>query len=70
MRACRAAEKAGVPAVAVVSTGFLRQARATARALGIEGVRIAEYPGIVPVDSLPVLEEKVRTAVVPSILEV
>src|SRR5690348_11289 len=69
MRACRTAEKAGIPAVAVVSTGFLRQAKVTARALGIEGTWIAEYPGIVPVDSLSVLEEKVRTAVVPSILE-
>jgi hypothetical protein len=69
MRACKTAEETGVPAFAVVSTGFLRQAHASARSLGIEGACIAEYPGVIPTDSREQLEKKVRDVVVSNLLE-
>jgi hypothetical protein len=68
MRACKTAEEAGVPAFAIVSTGFLRQAHASARALGIEGAWVAEYPGVIPTDSRDQLEKKVRDVVVSNLL--
>lgn len=68
MRACAIAEAAGVRAVAVVSSGFVRQARSLARSLGIGGIWVSEYPGVIPIDPTDVLEEKVRTVLVPSLL--
>jgi hypothetical protein len=50
MRACAIAEAAGVRALAVVSSGFVRQAQSLARSLGIAGVWVSEYPGVIPVD--------------------
>lgn len=68
MRACASAEAAGVRALAVVSTGFVRQARAVARSLGIGGVWVSEYPGVIPTDPPDVLEGKVRTVLVPGLV--
>jgi hypothetical protein len=45
------AEKAGIPGVVVTTTGFTAIARAAAKAEGITGVRIADYPGPVGVHS-------------------
>ena len=69
MRACLAVEQAGVPALALVSTGFLRQARATARSLGVQHVWLAEYPGVIPNDTDEVFAAKLRDAVVPSLFD-
>lgn len=69
MRACRKAEEAGIPAFAIASSGFVRQAHAVARPLGIEHVWVAEYPGVIPNDSDEVLRQKVRTHVVPSLVD-
>jgi hypothetical protein len=68
LRACAVAEGAGVRALAIVSSGFLRQAGFLARSLGIEGVPLAEYPGVIPTDADDVFEEKVRAVVVPSLV--
>jgi hypothetical protein len=43
------AEKAGIPAVVVTTTGFTTIARAAAKAEGLTDLRIAEYPGAVGV---------------------
>lgn len=69
MRACAAAEKEGVPAVAVISTGFVRQARAIARATGIPWVPIAEYPGTIPIDSPETRAEKSRGVVATAVID-
>lgn len=69
MRACSVAERAGVSSYAIVSTGFLKQARAIARAVGISSAWIAEYPGVVPNDSAEVVERKVLEHVLPSLLQ-
>jgi len=68
MRACATAEAAGVRALAVVAGGFAGQARYIARSLGAGNVWISEYPGVIPTDSAEVLEEKVRSTVVPSLV--
>lgn len=67
MRAIGAVEAAGVPALALVASGFMRQARAIGRSLGVDHVWIAEYPGVIPSDSDEVFEQKMRDAVVPSL---
>lgn len=69
MRACRTAEETGVPALAVVASGYIRQAHASARALGIDGVWITKYPGVIPTDSRDHLEKKVRDVVVSDLLQ-
>lgn len=69
MRAASAVETAGVPALVLISSGFIRQARAIGRSLGIEHVWVAEYPGVIPNDSDEVFYEKARTSVVPSVFE-
>lgn len=68
MRALKVVEAAGIPAMALVSTGFLRQAAASARALGIEGATVIEYPGVIPVDSEDELAAKARSHVAPAVL--
>jgi hypothetical protein len=69
LRAARAAEQVGIPAATIVSTGFLRQAASTARALGIEGTCVVEYPGVIPMDTTPQLEDKIVGPVLSAILE-
>jgi hypothetical protein len=60
---------AGVPAFALVSTAFIRQARSIARSIGVAGTWVAEYPGVIPNDSLELVDRKVREHLVPSLLE-
>jgi hypothetical protein len=69
IRGAIAAERAGLPAVSIVSSGFIGQAVAVAVALGLESAPIAEYPGIIPFDSADEFAEKVREAVVPAVLD-
>ncbi|MBI2910377.1 MAG: hypothetical protein HYX92_22255 [Chloroflexi bacterium] len=68
MRASVAAEKAGVPSVSLVATGFLRQAEAIARALGAESLGIAEYPGVPLTDSAAELREKVEGTIIEEVV--
>ena len=56
-------------AVAVASTGFLGQAQAMRRLLGIEHVPIAEYPGTIPVDSEATIRRKAVEDVLPAVIE-
>ena len=41
LRASVAAERAGVPSVSLITPGFERQALATGRGLGFDGMRVA-----------------------------
>ena len=68
MRASVAAEKAGFPSVSIVLTGFLGQAKAVAQAMGIKNIALAEYPGIVNMDSKEELHRKVMGTVVNNII--
>lgn len=65
VRACAAAERAGVRAVGLVAEGFLPQARAIAAALGLSDGRIATYPGVIMTDDLDTFREKVDGSIVP-----
>ena len=69
LRATKIAEETGIPGVAIVSTGFMKQAHATARAMGVPDISIAEYPGVIPMDSADVLADKVWNSVVPAVVQ-
>lgn len=49
MRPAAEAEKAGIPAVVVTTTGFTNIAKAVGKSEGITNLRVAEYPGAVGV---------------------
>ena len=68
LRASAAIERAGFPAVSIVSTGFLKQAEVVARGLGIPDLKIAHYPGTPMVDSSEELRRKVETNLLPDIV--
>ena len=68
MRASVATEKAGYPTTSIVLTGFLTQAKAVAQAMGIKNIAIAEYPGIVAMDSKEELRRKVKEILVKNII--
>jgi hypothetical protein len=68
LRATRIAEEHGIPAVAIVATGFLYQAAVTAKALGSPDLAIAEYPGVIPFDTEEELREKTRTTVLEGVI--
>jgi len=62
-------EKAGIPAVVVTTTGFTTIARAAARAEGLTGLRIAEYPGAVGVHSEDLIVRNVERVLFDRIVE-
>ena len=64
-----AAEKAGVPATSIVSTGFLAQARVIAQSQGITNLPTAEYPGVIMMDGKEELQKKVEEVLVDNIIE-
>jgi hypothetical protein len=63
------AEKAGMPAVVVTTTGFTTIARAAARAEGMSELRIAEYPGAVGVHSEELIVRNVIDVLFDRIVE-
>lgn len=63
------AEIAGVPTTSMVSTGFLGQAQAVAQALGIQNLPVAEYPGVVAMDSDEELRTKVADVLINNIIQ-
>ncbi|MBI2909314.1 MAG: hypothetical protein HYX92_16845 [Chloroflexi bacterium] len=69
VRASAAVERAGVRAVSIVASGFVRQAAAIARAMGVENLPVAEYPGLPMVDSPEDLRRKVEEVIAGSIIK-
>jgi len=69
IRTALVAEKAGIPSVALVSSGFAKQARAVAKAMGMENVPLAVYPGVIPFDSIETVGKKLRDTVAPAVLD-
>lgn len=69
IRSALVAERTGVRSVALVSSGFQMQAKAVAKALGMESVPLAVYPGVIPFDSAEELKTKLEDTVVPAVLE-
>ena len=68
-RACLAAENAGVRAIAVTATAFMGMQRATGKAIGLPDISIAEYPGVITIDSQDTFERNVRERVFPELME-
>ncbi|MFH1486528.1 MAG: hypothetical protein ABIH46_10685, partial [Chloroflexota bacterium] len=62
------AEKAGIRSVSLVATGFLGQAAAVGKALGLHDLAVAEYPGVPMVDSQEELYRKVEDVIVGNVI--
>lgn len=69
MRAAAAAERAGVPAVAIGGAGFEPMGRAIGRSLGIGHVPIVSYPGVILTDETDVFRTKMREHVAPAVVD-
>jgi hypothetical protein len=63
------AEKVGIPSVVVTLTGFTAVAHLTAKAEGIEDLRIAEYPGAVGVHQDDEIRENVERVLFDQIID-
>jgi hypothetical protein len=69
MRAAAAAERAGVPAVAIGGGGFEPMGRAIGKSLGVPHVPIVSYPGVILTDETEVFRAKMRERVAPAVLD-
>ena len=69
LRASAVAERAGVPTVSIIATGFLKQAVIVARGLGFPDMAIAEYPGVPMNDSDEEFRRKVDEEIYPKIVD-
>ncbi len=61
-------ERAGVPSVSVISTGFLKQAAVVAKGLGLPDLAIAEFPGVPMTQSGEVLRKQVVELLLPRVI--
>jgi hypothetical protein len=68
-RAYLAAEQGGARAVAITQTSFMGMQRATGKAIGVQDIAIAEYPGVITIDSAEVFEKNVREKLFPALME-
>ena len=64
---CITAEMLGLPSVMIAGTGFVTQAKATARSAGIEKLRVAEYPGAFASHTREELLKNTRKVLYPAI---
>ena len=55
--------------MAVVQTGFRDMYSAVGRAMGVAGLRMAEYPGSIPLEDLETVIEKALRTVAPAVIE-
>ncbi|MBW0104276.1 hypothetical protein [Pseudonocardia sp. KRD291] len=69
MRAAAAAERAGVPAVAIGGAGFEPMGRAIGKSLGIGHVPIVSYPGVILTDDTDTFRTKMRERVAPDVVD-
>ncbi|MBI2909317.1 MAG: hypothetical protein HYX92_16860 [Chloroflexi bacterium] len=68
VRAAAAAEKAGFRSVSIATSGFVQQAHAIAKALGMANLAVAEYPGVVMMDGREELRRKVTEVLVDNVI--
>jgi hypothetical protein len=69
MRASIAAERAGIPAVALVGRHYEEMSNLTARFLGFEGLGLAVYPGNIDLDSFEEFDAKVEASVCDQVVD-
>ena len=63
------AEKIGIPSVTVAATGFLDLFHNLAESEGMAGMRAAEYPGTLGVESVAAMREKLKTKTLDLIID-
>lgn len=68
MRASIAAESAGIPSVSLVCEGFVKQAAATGRGLGYDGLPLAVMPGHVDAQSADLMLSNLRNVAVDQVV--
>jgi len=68
VRAAIVAERAGIPAVAIVSKSYEGQSRSVARMAGMPEAPLAIYPGLIGVDDDGLFEMKIRATVTDAIV--
>lgn len=64
---CIAAEAIGIPSVMIAGPGFVKQAKNTALAAGVQVMRVAEYPGAFASHTREELIENTRKILYPAI---
>jgi hypothetical protein len=69
LRAAALIEKAGIPTTALISSNFAVMARSVTKSLGVEGISLAVYPGVILTDTEESFAQKVRDVVVPQALD-
>ncbi|OGA55268.1 MAG: hypothetical protein A3G24_24510 [Betaproteobacteria bacterium RIFCSPLOWO2_12_FULL_62_13] len=69
LRASAAVERAGVPSVSVIASGFLKQAEVVAKGLGLPDLAIAEFPGVPMTYSEEGLRREVEEVLLPRIID-
>jgi hypothetical protein len=69
VRPAAEAEKVGIPSVVITTTGFTAIARAVAKAEGLTGLRVAEYPGAVGVHPEALVEKNVENVLFDQIVD-
>jgi hypothetical protein len=69
VRASIAAEKVGIPSASIITSGFLKQSQAVGQSLGVQNLPLAEYPGVVALDSREELDRKVAGTLVDNIIQ-
>lgn len=69
MRPAAEAEKAGIPCVVITTSGFTTLGHLTAKAAGVEDLRMAEYPGPVGIHERSEIKENVERVLFDQIID-
>lgn len=69
MRPAAEAEKLGIPSVVITNSGFAALARMTAKATGVNDLRVAQYPGALGIDDRDRIEERISSVLIENIVE-
>jgi hypothetical protein len=69
LRASAAAERAGVPTVSIISSGFIKQAELVAKGLGFPDLAIAEFPGVPMTYGPEQFEKQVEEVLLPRVID-
>lgn len=69
MRPIAEAEKLGIPGVVITNLGFASLARITAKASGMNDLRVAQYPGALGIDDRDQLEARISSVLIENIID-
>jgi len=68
MRAAAMVEKAGIPTVSILGSGFELAGRTVARMMGVPWAHVAIYPGTPMSDTSEIFTKKVQESIVPAVI--